>query len=560
MGLKDLEMKLITVLISILVVATAVAAPKSLDDTVAIQQRSDDSFQSSHLVTWNETQKLLAVDGETGDQFGISLALDGDTALIGAQRDNDNGLHSGSAYVFSRDDTVWSQQAKLNASYDGNEEDHFGFCASLSGDTALIGAPDDDDNGVDSGSAYVFTRSDSVWIQQAKLLALDGADSDEYGWSVSLSGDTAFIGAPGDDDKGNDSGSVYVFKRMGPLWTQQQKLSALDATSNDYFGFSLSLDNDTAIIGAPGDDTYQGSVYVFIRIGTTWTQQAKLQASDGLLLDEFGYSVSLSGDTLLVGAYMDDNQDENDGSAYVFSRTDTTWIQQDKLEASDSSVDDRFGISVSLSGDTALIGAYWDDVDAVQTGSAYVFVRNGTNWSQQEKLVASDRSEKDYFGFTLFLEGDTALIGAYHSNFMKGSAYLFERTDQPVENHKPAIPNKPSGSEKGNAKESYMYSTTTTDPDGDNVFYMWDWGDETPLTWDGPFNSGQIATASHIWSTEGSYSIKVKAKDISGEESNWSDPLPITMPYSCSPIKQFVKLWFEWFPNTFLLLRQVIGS
>ena len=251
-------------------------------------------------VTPVEVAKLVADDGATNDFFGFSVALSGDTAVIGAFRDSDDvkGVDSGSAYVFTRSGTNWGQQAKLTAT-DGAANDTFGGNVALSGDTAVIGALGDDDdvNGVDSGSAYVFTRSGTSWSEQAKLSAADGAAGDEFGYSVALSGDTAVIGAARDDDKGNDSGSAYVFTRSGTSWSQQAKLTAADGAAGDVFSISVALSGDTAVIGADLDDEKgdnSGAAYVFTRSGSTWSQQAKLTADDGAAGDLFGIRVALS--------------------------------------------------------------------------------------------------------------------------------------------------------------------------------------------------------------------------------------------------------------------------
>jgi hypothetical protein len=264
-------------------------------------------------------------------------------------------------------------------------------------------------------SGQPLTRAD--WIQMQELLAADGAVLDYFGYSVALSGDTALIGALGDD---NFKGSAYVFTRNGTTWAQQAKLVAADGEASNQFGFSVSLYGDTALIGAPGDDTYVGSAYIFTRTGTTWTQQAKLVAPGGEAFDYFGTSVSLSGDTALIGSSGDDS---NKGSAYVFTRTGTTWAQQTKLVASDSATGDQFGNSVSLSGDTALIGAIGDDG---AKGAAYVFTRTGTTWTQEAKLIASDGTANNYFGCNVALSEDYAIVGAFFGNSGTGSAYIFK--------------------------------------------------------------------------------------------------------------------------------------
>ena len=191
--------------------------------------------------------------------------MSGDTAVVGAYFDDDSGTDSGSAYVFVRSGSVWTEQAKLTTS-DGTADDHFGVSVSVRGDTAIVGAVYDDDSGLSSGSAYVFVRSGAVWTEEAKLLASDGAAGDYFGNAVSVSGDTAVMGAFGDDDNGNNSGSAYVFVRSGSLWTEQAKLTASDGAADDRFGWSVSVSGDTAAVGAWGDDdngTDSGSAYVF---------------------------------------------------------------------------------------------------------------------------------------------------------------------------------------------------------------------------------------------------------------------------------------------------------
>jgi hypothetical protein len=391
---------------------------------------------SAWSVTPVEVAKLLADDGATNDFFGFSVALSGDTAVIGALRDDNdvNGVDSGSAYVFTRAGANWSQQAKLTAA-DGAANDTFGGNVAISGDTAVIGALSDDNdvNGVDSGSAYVFIRSGTNWGQQAKLTATDGAAGDEFGYSVALSGDTAVIGAARDDDEGNDSGSAYVFTRAGTNWSQQAKLTAADGAAGDVFSISVALSGNTVVIGADLNDNKgdnSGAAYVFTRSGTTWSQQAKLTADDGAADDIFGIRVALSGVTAVIGAARDDDKGDNSGAAYVFIRSGTTWSQQAKLTAADGAARDWFGTRVAISGDTAVIGAILDDDKSDNSGSAYVFTRSGTSWSQQAKLTATDGAADDVFGWSVALSGDTVVIGAPTSIFVlpggTGSAYVFD--------------------------------------------------------------------------------------------------------------------------------------
>jgi hypothetical protein len=379
-----------------------------------------------------ELAKLLASDAAASDQFGNSVAVSGDTAVVGAYNDDHAvGFDQGSAYVYVRVAGVWTEQAKLTAS-DAADSDWFGYSVAVDGDTVVVGARLDNSPLSNAGSAYVFTRSGTTWTEQQKLTASDPAVNDLFGLSVAVSGDTAVVGA--NTTGGSARGSVYVFTRTGTVWTQQQKLTASDAANFDEFGISVALSGDTAVVGAWFDDhvgtlTNEGSAYVFTRSGTIWTQQQKLTASDPAANDKFGISVALSGDTAVVGAYDDDHAvGFNQGSAYVFTRSGIVWTQQQKLTASDPAESDSFGWSVALSGDTAVVGARNDDSPLSDAGSAYVFTRSGIVWTQAIKLTASDAAASDQFGWSVAISGDTAVVGARADDSPlsdAGSAYVF---------------------------------------------------------------------------------------------------------------------------------------
>jgi hypothetical protein len=387
--------------------------------------------------TWTEQARLTAADGAALDWFGYSVSVSGDTAVIGAAgADTPAGADAGAAYVFVRTGTTWAQQQKMLAS-DGAPNDLLGFAVSVSGDTLVAGAPF---HGLSAGSAYVFVRSGATWSQEQKLAASDPSPFDRFAFSVSVSGDTLVAGAiSGDGPAGIDVGSAYVFVRAGTTWSQQQELNAADGAGSDRFGYAVSLSLDTAIVGAPLDDNAggpdAGSAYVFLRVGTFWVDQQKLVASDTAAFDNLGISVSLSGDTAVLGASAADLPGALDaGSAYVFVRSGTTWTEQQKLAASDAAGFDLLGWSVSVSGDTVVAGARLDDTATVfDTGSAYVFVRSGTAWSEQQKLLASvSGAALDGFGGSVSLSGDTALIGAPGDDSVTGtdvgSAYVFVRS------------------------------------------------------------------------------------------------------------------------------------
>ena len=383
---------------------------------------------------WTEQQKLVAPEPSGAVLFGGSVSISGDTLVVGA-----NGVGPGSAYVYVRSGTVWTQQQKLTAS-DGAEEDSFGYSVSIEGDTVVVGAPGDDTGGsANTGSAYVFVRSGTVWSEQQKLVASDV--SDYLGASTSISGDTLILGTFFEDGPGGqNAGAAYVFVRSGTVWTQQQELFAPDGAAFDWFGYSVAVSGDTAVVGAnndatPGGGASAGSAYVFLRSGSVWSLQQKLEASDGAADDIFGQAVSISGDTLVVGAYYDDTTGgHNAGSAYVFVRSGTVWTEQQKLLASDAAAYDAFGGSVAVSGDLALVGALYDGtVGGAEAGSAHVYVRSGANWSEQQELITSGlEAANDSFGWSAAISGDTALVGAPQDDMAgaadRGSAYVFVRS------------------------------------------------------------------------------------------------------------------------------------
>ena len=249
-----------------------------------------------------ESAKLVAGDGAFGDNFGRSVGVDGDTVIVGSIYD-DPPADAGSAYVFVYENDMWVEQAKLQPA-DLALDDQFGVAVAISGDTAVVGALFDDDGGSASGSAYVFVRNNDVWTEQAKLTASDAAPQVEFGRSVAVDADTAIVGAAEEDTGGSNSGAVYIFVRdNNDNWSEEAKLKASDAAFNDEFGWSVSLQGDQAIVGARLDDDNggnSGAAYVFVRSGNTWMEQAKLTPADGGANDEFGRSVAIDINTALT--------------------------------------------------------------------------------------------------------------------------------------------------------------------------------------------------------------------------------------------------------------------
>jgi hypothetical protein len=404
--------------ISVAISVDTVVAGAYLDDDGGTDSGSAYVFErnTGGADVWGQVAKLTASDAAAGDQFGISVAVSADTVVAGAYFDDDGGTDSGSAYVFERNTggaDVWGQVAKVTAA-DAAASDNFGSSVAVSGDTIVVGSSLDDDGGGDSGSAYLFERNGGgadAWGQVAKLNASDAAAGDRFGFSVAMSGNTLVAGALLDDAGSSDSGSSYVFARTGLGWAQMQEITPADAAAGDWLGYSVAISGDTAVVGVPRDDDGgedSGSAYVFERNvggGDNWGQLVKLTASDASPFDDFGWSVAISGDTVIVGARQDDDGGGASGSAYVFERNTggaDAWGEVVKLTASDAASGDLFGFSVALSGDTAVAGALNDDDAGADSGSAYVFARNvggADAWGEVVKLTASDAAAGDQFGW-----------------------------------------------------------------------------------------------------------------------------------------------------------------
>jgi len=380
--------------------------------------------------TWSQQAYIKASNTGYGDRFGISIALSGDTLAVGADQEDsqatginggpgaeaDNGApDSGAVYVFTRSGAVWSQQAYIKASNTGSD-DAFGWSVALSGETLAVGAYREasqatgvngdqaDNNRSKAGAVYVFTRTGATWSQQAYLKASNTGADDSFGYSVALDGDTLAVGAyreasqatgvnggPGAeaDNGAANAGAAYVFIRSGAVWSQQAYIKASNTGSNDVFGWSLALAADTLAVGAAGEASgtgdpndngaaFTGAVYVFTRSGTAWSQQAYLKASNADEADQFGWSLALRSDTLVVGAPREDsdalgvggdqasNSRPDSGAVYLFSRSAAVWSQTQYVKAAVTDDTDFFGYSVALDGDTLAAGAPGED--SIATG------------------------------------------------------------------------------------------------------------------------------------------------------------------------------------------------
>ena len=377
---------------------------------------------------------LLPAQASAQDTLGHAAAISGDTAVVGAPGDDELGSSSGSVSVFVRSGVDWVLQQTLLPD-DGVAGSVFGSAVDIDGDTIVVGATEAGFFG--TGAAYVFVFEGLVWTQQDKLLPGTPSGLSNFGATASIDGDTVVVGAPHPQNLFPAEGEAYVYVRSGTSWSQQQRLLADDGAVGEWFGTSVSVSGDSVAVGASKDDphgTDSGSAYVFVRVGTTWSQQDKIFPGDGFGLDRFGASVSIDGETLAVGAWGDDDLGSGSGSAYVFTRSGTSWSQQDKLFAPDASAGDFFGGSTSLDGDTLVVGANIGDGGATDSGSAYVFDRVGSVWGLVTELVEAATVADASYGYSVGLDADRVVVGAkLHDDgaSQTGGAWVFENVGSP---------------------------------------------------------------------------------------------------------------------------------
>ncbi len=332
-------------------------------------------FKRANSNNWIQVATLTPSDGITNDQFGYSVSVHGDNIIVGAclKKVGENE-EQGKAYIFHRNGSSWTQQAMLIAS-DGAAGDKFGSSVSISGNHAIVGAYHKDVGGnVEQGKAYIFHYDGTSWTQQVGLNDPNEANYHMFGKAVSIDGDYAIVGSVAGSIEEN--GQAYIFHRLGAYWIKQAVLTASDGVPYDFFGSSVSIDGDYAIVGAfffNGENS--GKAYIYHRSGGLWTQQAILTPQDGAHRDWFGRSVSIDGDYAIVGAsYKILEGNEYQGKAYVFHRSGTIWTQQAGLTASDGAEGDRFGCSVSISGAYTIVGAYnKDGIGKHSLGKVYFF-------------------------------------------------------------------------------------------------------------------------------------------------------------------------------------------
>ncbi|MFK7849108.1 MAG: leucine-rich repeat domain-containing protein [Rhodothermales bacterium] len=388
--------------------------------------------------------KITASDGDPNDRFGESVAIDGNTAVIGAFRDDDAGGDAGAAYVFDFSNGVWSQTSKLIPD-DGSilpgffDNGLFGGVADIRNDVIVVGAVDSRENGIKKGAAYVFGKTaEGEWVQQEKLVAFDGALDDKFGATVATNGDFAFVGAL-DADHSNlgNAGAVYVYRRniqgdADATWTFTQKLIPSDAQAGDSFGWSVDLSEDRAVIGARDDDDSAenaGAAYVYEFDGSQWIQITKIYAGDARQDDSFGEVVAIHDDQIIVGARDVDTNGEEAGAAYIFElQNDASWQQTAKLLASDGESLDRFGNSVTIDGNYAIVSTR---IDNDFSGAIYVFQKIGGSWIEVSKVTPQDLEAGDLFGQAVNISGTFVISGTKgddKAGLDAGAAHIFDLT------------------------------------------------------------------------------------------------------------------------------------
>lgn len=482
--------------------ATKVQDPTGNENSLYTSTDNTVTFES---LGWAQEAYIKAVNGETDDVFGSSLSVSGDTLAVGSYLEDsnqttitigtsasaDNSLSgSGAVYIYKRSGFNWTQEAYIKA-VNGGVDDNFGSSVSLSGDTLAVGALGEDSaqttitNGTSassdnlslgSGAVYIYKRTGVNWTQEAYIKASNSNTNDNFGASVSISGETLAVGATGEDNNqsiitngssapygtgSSNSGAIYIYKRLGTSWTQEAYIKTTNNGAGDIIGNNVSLSGDNLAVGSNQEDSNQttitngleassdnsnsnsGAVYIYKRVGVSWAQEAYIKAVNNNALDNFSNAISLSGDTLAVGSYQEDsiqttitngtsassdNSASASGAVYIYKRTGSSWGQEAYIKAVNNHSSFYFGSSVSLSGNTLGVGVYNESSDqntitngstassnvlSGSSGAVYVYKRIGTNWSQEAYIKAVNNGVNDNFGFSLSVSGDTIAVGAY---------------------------------------------------------------------------------------------------------------------------------------------------
>lgn len=467
--------------------------------------RSERDTDGDGLTDFEEMEheiKLVAFDADASDDFSWHMAANGDRLLVSAKGDEaDSGSGStGSVYVYEKTDSTWELVEKVTAS-DGEGHDYFGSEVDLDGDVMIVGAYGDDDVAGDAGAAYIYRWNGSTWDEEAKLTASDGLANDYFGYSVAISGNVAIVGAMFDDDLGAASGSVYVYRYNGSSWDEEAKLNASDGEAHDRFGDAIAIHDDVILVGAynqlaDGD----GAAYIYRYNGSTWDEEAILTASDEEAAEDFGFSVALADGVAVIGDYKHDGSTTNSGAAYVFRYNGSTWDEEAFLTplADDELENDIFATSVAIEDNTIVVSYSADDDTATDSGAAYVYKWDGSAWNFYAKLWGSDSIESDGFGKSIAIANNTVFAGSYRITVdgagNAGAAYIYDLSYQ---YSNPFITDSDNDG-LSDYEEVTTYGTNPGDPDTDGDGLN-DSEDPEPLV---PDTSGSDSSTYTVTTTE----------------------------------------------------------
>lgn len=387
------------------------------------------TFGSSHLAfaQWTEQSPILQASDEVDSaRFGTSVAMDGNVTVVGAYQHPSGGSFRGQAYIIRFNGTSWAQEQILQAS-DEVDFAYFGSSVAVSGNVAVVGAYRHSSGGSLRGQAYVFRYNGSIWVEEQILQASDEANNAWFGISVTLDSNVAVVGAYRHPSGGTNRGQAYVFRHDGSNWIEEQILQASDEANGASFGYSVATKGTVAVVSAyahPSGGSSRGQTYMFRHNGSVWVEEQILQASDEADFAVFGSSVAVDANVALVGAYQRNR-------VYVYRHNGASWAEEQILQASDEAGPSLFGTSVALSGPVAVVGAWLHPSGGSNRGQAYVFRYNGATWPQEQILQASDEADDAEFGGSVDVDGIMAVVGAYYhpsGGTQRGQAYTFGPT------------------------------------------------------------------------------------------------------------------------------------
>ena len=389
---------------------------------------------SGYASDWAQTDKLVGNNTLPGSWAGWGskgVDISGDLIVVGAAQPNNVG--PGEAYVYQKSPSGWMEIAELAAD-DGENNDLFGQAVAIDGTTAVVTASNENSLGSSAGAAYVFEYNNSSWQQVAKLTASDGAARDSFGSDVAIFGDTIVVGADHDQDQGHFTGAAYVFEHDGSGWNETAKLTASDQAEFDGFGYSVATNGNTVLVGAV-DEGIDGSVYVFDKSGASWLETDKLTPAASLGgSSAFGSSLDMESSRAVIGAFRSNENGSSSGSAFVFDKAGATWLETTKLTALDAEAGDSFGISAGLDGDTIVVGAYLEDEVNFKAGAAYLFEFEGTIWNQTDKLTIPTGGASDLFGYSVAIDSGNVVatsLGDDQGGSNAGAAFVFTQVPEP---------------------------------------------------------------------------------------------------------------------------------